>query len=436
VKRSTETARTEGRRRGRATGWRLIPALDSQRLDRPLETVALSQVTEVEIGRGEDWALRRSGTQLRIDLPDRSASNRHARLLRDADGWRIEDAGSKNGTLVNGVEVGASPVADGDVVECGGTFFVLRRGGEAAELPAGLVTRSPALERELAALPKIARSLVPVMIRGESGTGKEGVASAVHELSGRSGPFVVVNCGAIPSTLIESELYGTRRGAFSGALDRPGLVRGAEGGTLFLDEVAELRGDAQASLLRFLQEGEILPIGGDKPVRVNVRIVAATNRDVEALTGSGAFRPDLYARLRGYEVRLPPLRARLEDLGELVAALIERHDPDGPPRSLTRTAARALFQHGWPFNVRELEQVLRSALALATGPEIRRDDLKLGNPPASAPAPVDERERLLALLAKHGGNLSGVARELGTSRSQIHRLLERHRIAPEEFRRG
>jgi transcriptional regulator with PAS, ATPase and Fis domain len=406
--------------------------------------VSLARVVEVEIGRGAERSVRREDRRVRIDLPDRWASERHARLVCDGSGWAVEDAGSKNGTRLNGRRIERAALADGDVVECGGTFLVLRRAaGPIGDLaaPAGraemLRTLSPMLERELAILAKIARSRVPVLVRGESGTGKEVVASAIHALSGRTGPLVPVNCGAIPATLVESELFGSRRGAFSGAEDRPGLVRTADQGTLFLDEIAELPPTAQATLLRVLQDGEVLPLGAGKRILVDVRVISTTNQPVESLVEDGRFRRDLYARLRGYELLLPPLSARLEDLGLLVANLLARLEPDAPPRKLSREAARALFTHPWPFHVRELEQTLRAAVAVATSAEIGFDDLRLspGKPQAPAGSDTQAKEQLVALLEKHGGNLSAISRELKTSRSQVLRLLARHALVHEEYKR-
>ena len=181
-----------------------------------------------------------------------------------------------------------------------------------------------------------------------------------------------------------------------------------------------------------LQEGQVLPLGGDRTVAVDVRVVAATNRDVAELVTSGQLRRDLYARLRGYEVRMPPLHARLEDLGLLIAALLARLSPGAPAR-LSRAAARALFAYAWPFNIRELEHTLGAALAVA------RDKIGLDALPASlrdpaAPLSAGDRDRLVALVAKHGGNLSAVARELATSRSQVRRLLARHGVASHEVK--
>ena len=208
-------------------------------------------------------------------------------------------------------------------------------------------------------------------------------------------------------------------------------MRSAAQGTLFLDEVAELPVPSQAALLRLLQEGEMLPLGAGKPAVVDVRVVAATHQPLEKLVDSGRFRHDLYARLRGYELRLPTLRARIEDLGLLSAALLARIEPGGPARQLSRPAARALFAHGWPFHIRELEQALRAAVAVAAGTELHVHDLRLtafAAPRERAATGDDDdlRRRLVAALEQHGGNLSAVARALVTSRTQVQRLLERY----------
>lgn len=439
---NTESFASETPRQAVLADWALIVALDCDRLALAPARTSLGELDAVEVGRGDERTFQTADRRLRIDLPDRWASRAHARLVRDRDGWIVEDAGSKNGTRVNGARVDRAALADGDVLEIGGTVFVLRRAPERIAKTVTqlgeLATLSPQFERELDLLAKVARSNVPILVRGESGTGKEVVAKAVHAVSGRRGPLVPVNCGAIPAALLEGELFGSRRGAFSGAEDRAGLVRSAEHGTLFLDEVVELPVASQAALLRFLQDGEITPLGADKRIMVDVRVVAATHKPIEELVASGAFRHDLHARLRGYVMSLPPLRARIEDLGLLVASLLARLEPDGPPRRLSRTAARALFLHGWPLNVRELEQALRTALATATGEEIGVDDLRLAVETAPAredTAPDDGRDRVVALLAKHAGNLSAVARELATSRTQVARLLTRYGLAADDYKR-
>jgi transcriptional regulator with GAF, ATPase, and Fis domain len=286
----------------------------------------------------------------------------------------------------------------------------------------------------------MAPSDVTVLLHGETGTGKELVARALHALSGRDGPFVPVNCGALPDTLVESELFGYRRGAFSGALeDRPGLVRSAARGTLFLDEIGDLPLAPQASLLRVLQEHEVRPVGSTATVAVDARFVCATHRDLAAMVSEGSFRADLLARLSGFVVELPPLRQRREDLGVIVATLLARLAPSRRGIRFTAAAATAILGHGWTGNVRELEQSLARALALA-GDSDRIDlehlDLRAGPQRAEArhrPVPLsgaDEklREELLRSLEATGGNVSEVARQLGKDRKQIRRWIERFGI--------
>jgi transcriptional regulator with PAS, ATPase and Fis domain len=347
------------------------------------------------------------------------------------------DAGSKNGTRINGRLFERGEVHDGDVVECGNTFLVVRRDVPTAADPRGTLgisTLSAAVERELAPLAKIARSRVCVLVRGETGTGKDVLAHAVHHHSRRAGPLVTVNCAAIPPALLESEIFGSRRGAFSGAEDRVGLATSADRGTLFLDEIGELSVASQAAMLRFLQNGEVRALGASRTNTVDVRVIAATNRTVEQLVADGAFRRDLYARLRGFEVRLPALSDRREDLGFLVAELLRRHGTSARPYTLSRAAARALFLHPWPFNVRELEQAIGTAVNLATGSEIKLADLRLEAPAASPPPPPTSRDRLLLLVEEHRGNVSAIARALATSRSQVHRLLVRESIDPAKLK--
>ncbi len=440
----TESAESRDDRAPLAGAWWLCLAVECARPRAQPERISLAGFDEVEIGRGTARTMRADGTKLKVTLADAAASESHAKLTRQGSTWAVEDFGSKNGTRVAGKPVDRAELADGNVLELGATFFVMRRAlrsapsvePEASRTLPALRTFSPALERELAPLGKIARSKVPVLVRGESGTGKELIAQAVHRLSERAGPFVPVNCGAIPAALFESELFGSRRGAFSGAEDRAGLVRSAERGTLFLDEIADLPASSQAALLRFLQEGEVLALGGGRPSKVDVRVVTATHRAVEELVRRDAFRRDLHARLRGYEVRLPALRERLEDLGLLIGTLLDRHSAARDLR-FSLAAMRALFEHHWPFNVRELEQAVHTAVTVASGPEVKLEDLKLAPPDAPpAPASQGERERLEELLKKHAGNLSAVARELETSRTQVQRRLAHHGLDIEVFRGG
>jgi len=436
-------------------GAYLFVVLDARRLDTPPARLALAGVDEVVLGRGAVRRFAVSGRRAAVDLVDPSMSSVHARITRAFGGFVIEDAGSKNGTLVGGRPVRRAELADGDVIEVGRTFLLFRRSLphdpaaaavlDAADAPPapGLFTLSPGLERAFARLVAVARSTVPVILEGETGTGKEVVARALHALSGRRGGLVAVNCGALPAALVEGQLFGHRRGAFSGATeDRPGLVRAADGGTLLLDEIGELAAPAQAALLRVLEEREVLPLGATRPVAVDVRVVSATHRPLERMVEDGAFRRDLHARLAGYRLELPPLHARREDLGLLAAALLAR--AGAAPASLDPRAARALLRAPWPGNVRQLEKCLSAAAALAAGGPIALEHLPdeirgAASAPRGEPDPAGERDaaqrdRLVALLREHDGNVSAVARAMGKARTQVQRWLKRFGLAPEAFR--
>ncbi len=269
----------------------------------------------------------------------------------------------------------------------------------------------------------------------------------MHAMSKRPGPFVAVNCGAIPRDLVESHLFGHVRGAFSGALrDEPGLVRSAQYGTLLLDEIGDLPASAQATLLRVLQEGEVLPVGSARPTPVDVRVIAATHRSLDDLIERGEFRHDLYARLAGYTFALAPLRERLVDLGLLVAALLSsgRLDAKGGLR-MHRKAARAMLRYDWPMNVRELEQGMRAAAALAEDGLITAEDLPAAVAAALGVADVGEdgaeddgderlRRELLVQIADAKGNVTEVARAMGKARQQIQRWMRKFAIDPGAYR--
>ncbi len=412
----------------------------------PLESPAcidLATIDEVSFGRGPARCIVDAGERrLRVELADAAVSSTHARLMRTGGTWSIVDQGSKNGTLVNGLRITRTEIGAEDLFEIGSTFFLVKPVTAPPDRgPPALRTLDAELASELRLLARIASSKVPVLLLGASGTGKEMTARAVHELSERTGPFVAVNCGALPDGLIASELFGARKGAFSGAVaDRAGTVAAANGGTLFLDEIAELPESSQVALLRVLQSGEVVALGSSTAVTVDIRVIAATNRDLEQCVASGRFRGDLYARLRGHVVRLPSLRARREDIGILVAELLSRLGERARAVVLSRAAARALFCYPWPYNIRELEQAVTRALTIVDGNEIRLEHLPSEvADPASAGAlehVSDERDKLLQLLRGHGGNLSAVARALETSRSQLQRLLRRYAIDVAQFRDG
>jgi len=410
---------------------------------RESQRLALPPKREILVGRADEGGFR-SGGEIRI--PDKTMSRRHARLSPSGRGLVLEDLGSKNGTRVNGERVeGACPLVDGDVLEFGHSFLVFRRqevpvdGRPAAfSLPRSPVrTLSTAFERTLRQFEKVAPSQIPVLITGESGVGKELVARASHDLSGRKGKFVPVNCGALPEALVEAELFGARKGAFTGAdSDRTGLIRAADGGTLFLDELGELPLPAQAKLLRVLQERTVMAVGGTQAVPVDFRLVCATHQDLRSRVAQGAFRGDLYARVLGHRVDVPALRHRREDLGDLVRGFLSA--APAAPESISRALVRKLMLHTWPYNVRELQQSLSVGLRLVDGGVLGTEHVVIEEvrAPSSSKldAPTDDeiRTRLVELLVQHDGNISQVARSMGKARMQIHRWLKRFAIDPKQ----
>ena len=326
----------------------LFVVLSGARLADGGARLLLESETELVIGRGD----KRTRKGNALSVADGRMSGAHAKIGRDAEGWFIEDLGSTNGTAVNGSDVKRAKLTDGDVIECGQTLFSFREivgdhktpdlGSCDIDRPDGFATLDPALAKKLQRLERVASSNLSVLLMGETGTGKEVLAKGVHKLSGRPGPFVAVNCGAIPANLVESHLFGHTKGAFSGALrDEPGHVRAANFGTLLLDEIGDLPASAQAALLRVLQEGEVVPVGSTAPMKVDVRVIGATHKSLEELVAAGTFRQDLYARLAGYVFPVPPLRERKVDLGLLVATLAERGKIERELRIHRRRRARA-----------------------------------------------------------------------------------------------
>jgi transcriptional regulator with AAA-type ATPase domain len=431
---------------------------------RPLDTPArrrLSSLDEVLVGRGAErgsTSVTRDGVRrLTLRFVDPWMSATHARFVRQGEGWRVEDAAAKNGVLVNGAPVASATLKNGDLLELGHTFFLYR---QAVDLPVDepddydpyrrapaasvFATLLPDLRDRFSELARVAATNVTVLVRGETGTGKEGVARAVHELSGRQGPFVPVNTGAILEGLLESEIFGHKKGAFTGAVDdRRGLVRAAHGGTLFLDEIGDLPLPAQAALLRVLQERQVTPVGGDgRSIGVDLRVVSATHRDLEAMIAAGTFRQDLYGRLRGFELCLPPLRERREDLGLLVGALLCRLAP-GRRDDITfkSEATRALLRYHYPQNIRELEKILEVAIPLAGDAPIDLEHLQGPVARALDAAPAEPAGRdglpatLVVLLRKHGGNVAAVARELGKDGRQVRRWLAQFQIRAAAYRK-
>jgi len=414
--------------------------LESARPDAGCLVASLEGVTRVLIGRGVERRVARSGQELVIELPDRRISRFHAAVERDDGGFVLSDLGSSNGTFLGDVAVNErvtrAAVAFEQPFLVGHTVLALLRDGgpivERARLgpPWPFTTLSARFALELAQLEQIAASSLPVLLLGETGTGKEVLARAVHERSGRSGRFVAVNCGALPANLVEAQLFGHVKGAFSGALrDEIGFVRAADHGTLFLDEIGDLPPSAQASLLRVLQEGEVTPVGAFQPLDVDVRVVSATHHPLPDRVAEGAFRADLLARLSGFSFQVPALRERRLDLGALLASFCG----DGAVRELHIDATLALLAHDYPMNVRELQQAIHAAGILAADGALRRAHLPAAISryhvvAPSAPLTAAEaalRDELAERLLASGNNLTEVARTMGKARQQVQRWVKR-----------
>jgi len=430
----------------------------------PSRRYLLRGVRSVTLGRGE--RLRSYTTEdsasLRIEVADSWASTQHAQIRLVMGRWILEDLNSKNGTRLNGAPVKSSALADCDVLEMGHNFFVFRRDLKvAADSPQelksdelcpphlSLGTLNPELAAQFSALVPVASSMVSVVIQGETGTGKELVARAVHELSKRKGEFIAVNCGAIPETLLEAELFGYQKGAFSGAVQNyVGLIRSADHGTLFLDEIGDLPPAPQVSLLRVLQERRVMPLGMGRSIPVDIRFCSASHQNLERLVSRQMLREDLFGRISGFSITLPSLRQRREDLGLIISALLQRASVSRKV-AFERRAARAIFLYDWPRNIRELEKCLEAALALAGHGPILAEHLPAaiqgsgsvaaaaGTQSTSAKQSEDnsQREKLVELLVEHRGNVSAVARALGKARVQVRRWLARHLIDPNRYRK-
>jgi len=420
--------------------------------DRPLAGGArysLAGIDRVVVGRGTERIASKADRQLDLRLPSQLLSTNHIALAREGEGWLVQDLDSRNGTFLNRRRITREPLRDGDLLELGRVvmrFRILPTSGTQLpeQPPLGFATLVPSLAIDLHELARIAASPLPILLLGETGTGKELVARGIHELSGRPGPLVPVNCGALSASLLDSQLFGHVRGSFTGAMrDEPGFVRASDGGTLFLDEIGDLPAAAQAALLRVLQEREVVPVGGTRAVQVDLRIVAATHRQLDLLAARGEFRADLYARLSGHLHYLAPLRERKEDLGLIVADLLSRNAPDGGTNlRFTADAARELATNDWPLNIRQLEQSLARAVTLADDGLIHARHLAPSQrapvEDRSAPIAIDDdarREELHTLLARHKGNVSEIARLMGCSRMQIHRWMQRFGFDPDTFRR-
>ena len=410
--------------------------------------IPLSQ-SSLRLGRGQ----KLFGSHLK----DSRVSREHARIDFDSerDTHKITDLGSRNGTFVNGRLVRVERIAAGDLIRIGDLVMDVALVSPAylgwkPSRESHLLGRSQALWSIHRDIARVAPTTVDVLIFGESGSGKEVVAREVHRLSRRSGEFVAINCAAIPPDLFESELFGHLKGAFSGASQaKQGLFRAAHRGTVLLDEVAELSLAHQAKLLRVLQERAIRPVGATEPIAVDVRVIAATNVDLDIATKEGRFRDDLLARLRGWTLRLRPLRERRADLLPLATRTLSAMETD-PPSVITAGFYEALALHSWPANVRELLQAIRFASIRCEDPEGRLTAQDLPStvtspalPPVMSakvtisevpPGAIPTREELIALMTSYRGRIAEVARHLGRQRTQVYRWMRQHDIDAEPFR--
>lgn len=388
-----------------------------------------------------------------IVLSDPAVSGRHCTITPTASGFAVQDLESRNGTMVDGVAITQASLPVGAMIRLGHTMLQLMPAEESVEIPpsdnhsfGALIGSSLPMRRVFALLERASQSAASVFFLGESGTGKELAARAVHDNSPRrNAPFVVFDCGAATETLIESDLFGHVRGAFTGAnSDRQGAFAAAHGGTLFLDEIGDLPLALQPKLLRMLEAGEVIPLGSRKPERFDVRVVAATHRDVFAEVGRGGFRGDLYYRMAVVEAYLPALRQRAEDIPALVKLFLERAGAKEAAATVGGAALDRLTSYHWPGNVRELRNVISRAVALSRpGDTFEALPLMLrptapaqDGPPAivadkpyhdakAAITEAFERAYFTDLLRRAEGNISEAARLAGLERKYLYRLLER-----------
>ncbi|MGK3998609.1 sigma 54-interacting transcriptional regulator [Sorangium sp. So ce1024] len=406
------------------------------------------------------------GRECDLVLKDPTVSRLHLVVRVEDERIRVIDAGSLNGTAVDGVEVRDAYARPDAAISIGGTTMRLRMLSDVVELPlsqrerfGGMLGRSVAMRRLFAVLERVAATDATVLVEGETGTGKELVAEAIHEESPRQGgAFVVFDCSAVSASLIESELFGHVRGAFTGAFaDRPGAFEAADGGTLFLDEIGELPLDLQPKLLRALERREVRRVGSNVPRRVDVRIVAATNRNLAREVERGKFREDLYYRLAVIQVALPPLRERQGDIPHLVRHFEQELRPrSGSPPPLSEEVVAGLASRSWPGNVRELRNAVARALSLGAaggaggrpaaatalgatpGPTLAStsDSGAPGEPAVDLNEPLlvgrervaeaYEKAYLDAALRQTGGNVSRAAELARVNRKFIQRAMKRY----------
>jgi transcriptional regulator with AAA-type ATPase domain len=440
---------------GPAVAPALVLLLCAEDLDLPSARHWMDGLDEVRIFRGKAGPAQRRDRILELPIADPYASTSHVSLHPTPEGIRIRDEGSTNGTSLDGhlLKAGEERLVRSGILEVGHTFFHLRFDARGTpDAPTGdegqPLTFHAGFGLELFRAGKLVRRSRDLLVTGESGAGKEVIARWLHGASGRQGPLVALNCVALPENLLEDELFGHVKGAYSGAqADRQGMIRAADGGTLLLDEIGEMPASLQAKLLRVLEDRRVRPIGSEREIPVDLQVIAATHRDLRSLVAEGRFREDLLARLGLLTVRVPPVRDRREDLGLLMRSILGAV-PGGPGRiRLELEVARALLLHEWPLNVRQLRTMLLAAVDLAsvdeTGPVlVQRSHLSESEPPRGQSTPVTEprkappaqplsgpdqalRDQLASLLAEHRGNVAAVARAFGKPRTHVQRLMAR-----------
>ncbi len=405
-----------------------------------------------------------------IVVTDPTVSRRHAEIHRSRDGVVLRDLGSTNGTFVGQVRAKEVYLGPDTRFRVGRTELVFTPADEIIDVKPSdadhfehLVGRSVAMREVFGILERVAPTDLTVLISGETGTGKELACRAVHNRSKRSsGPFIVFDCGAAPENLIESELFGHQRGAFTGAIEsRPGVFEMANTGTIFIDEIGELPLALQPKLLRVLEQREVRRLGASHTKPIDVRIVAATNRNLRDEVDAGRFREDLYYRLAVVEMAMPPLRNRLEDLGLLSHHLLQRSPHNTAVQSIGSDVIAVFSQYQWPGNVRELNNVIERSLPFTDGATIAvnslpkaltgpvKADAVARDPSAESRSPIVltdpgspmpfkdakeqlieafERQYLIDLLDRHDGNVSKAARAADMDRKTITRLMKKHRI--------
>jgi DNA-binding NtrC family response regulator len=384
------------------------------------------------------------GSDLLVDDP--RVSGWHCVVWRDGQRTMVSDFGSRNGTFLRGVRVQSGELRAGMPLTVGSTRMRVVLDEPRAEAPAdGMLGHSRAIGELRRRLGRVARAAHPVLLLGESGTGKELAARIVHARSGRRGAFVPLNCGAMSPELVESLLFGHERGAFTGATGRrQGMFEEADGGTLFLDEIGELPLALQPKLLRALETGTVRSVGGSGERRVDVRVVAATHRDLPRAVDEGSFRLDLYHRLCALQVRLPSLRERADDIPLLARHFLDEATADSSPRRLSAAAVEALVRHPWPGNVRELRNAICRAVVLG-GEVLEPEDLLPSDGPAPWPAGprstaappagrrLDEVQRALiaGALREHNGNRRAAAASLGIPKSTLCDRVRRYGLQPD-----